>query len=147
MRKIRLDLAILGAPVQGIGAAEDGLVVFLGILVLAVKAAEERVAAFTNAALEHKFGFLSGDSDEAKQIHLPVIILCAAQELELPVGPTADIENTVGTTATVQRNEPAVVLQSRLKCIFIPLGAHADFIKERAACMGIELETKFQCLL
>ena len=101
VRKIRLERAVRGAPVGGIGAAEDGFVIFLGILVLAVKAAKERVAALANAALEDKFRFLPGNANEADQIHLPVIVLCAAQELEFPVGPAADIENAVGSAAPV----------------------------------------------
>ena len=100
----QLDLVERAEPDQ------DRLVGALGGLgVGVVEAVEQRAGRPVAGGLEVELRLPAGDPEQADELDLLVVVQGAAEELELPVGPAADVEHAVGPASLVDDDEPAVV--------------------------------------
>src|SRR5882724_11331422 len=83
-------------------ANQHRLIVLLGRVVgLVAKAAKERVGSLAAAAQERELWLALGDSHQAAQIDLVVLLDRSPQEFEFPIGPAADIEHAIGPAAAI----------------------------------------------
>ncbi len=74
-----------------------------------LEAAEERIGRFLGMAAERELRLALRDSHQADEFELIVVRQCAAEELEFPIGPAAQIEHAIRPAAAIDDNLPFVV--------------------------------------
>ena len=74
-----------------------------------LEAAEEWICRFVGVAAEGELRLAAGDAHQADKLELIVVGQRAAEELELPIRPAADVEHAVRTAAAIDDDLPFVV--------------------------------------